>query len=40
MRLLPVCKALAFMADEVKAGMIDGELFKVFARAKAFEYKE
>lgn len=39
-RALPVPKALDIMADEVKAGMLDGELFKVFAGAKAFEYKE
>jgi HD-GYP domain-containing protein (c-di-GMP phosphodiesterase class II) len=39
-RALPVPKALDIMADEVKAGMLDGELFKVFTGAKAYEAKD
>jgi HD-GYP domain-containing protein (c-di-GMP phosphodiesterase class II) len=39
-RALPLPKALDIMSDEVKAGMLDGELFKVFVGAKAYESNE
>ena len=39
-RALPLPKALDIMADEVKAGMLDGELFRVFVGAKAYEHKD
>jgi HD-GYP domain-containing protein (c-di-GMP phosphodiesterase class II) len=39
-RALPVAKAIDIIADEVTRGQLDGELFKVFVEAKAFESKE
>ncbi len=39
-RALPVAKAIDIIADEVTRGQLDGELFKVFVEAKAFEHKE
>ena len=39
-RALPIPKALDIIGDEVKRGQLDGELFKVFVEAKAFEAKE
>jgi HD-GYP domain-containing protein (c-di-GMP phosphodiesterase class II) len=39
-RALPVAKAIDIIGDEVKRGQLDGELFKVFVEAKAFEAKE
>ena len=39
-RALPIAKAIDIIADEVTRGQLDGELFKVFVEAKAFEHKE
>jgi len=39
-RALPVAKAIDIIADEVTRGQLDGDLFKVFVEAKAFEHKE
>jgi hypothetical protein len=39
-RALPVAKAIDIIADEVTRGQLDGDLFKVFVEAKAFESKE
>ena len=39
-RALPVAKAIDIISDEVKRGQLDGELFRVFVEAKAFESKE
>ena len=39
-RALPLTRALDIIGDEVKRGQLDGELFKVFVEAKAFEAKE
>ncbi|HVX88237.1 MAG TPA: HD domain-containing phosphohydrolase [Gemmatimonadales bacterium] len=39
-RALPLTRALDIIADEVKTGQLDGELFKVFVEAKAYEAKE
>jgi HD-GYP domain-containing protein (c-di-GMP phosphodiesterase class II) len=36
-RALPVPKALDIMTEEVKAGMLDEELFRLFVEGKAFE---
>ncbi|MGH7702793.1 MAG: HD-GYP domain-containing protein, partial [Gemmatimonadales bacterium] len=36
-RALPAPRALDIMTDEVKAGMLDTELFKMFVEAKVFE---
>jgi HD-GYP domain-containing protein (c-di-GMP phosphodiesterase class II) len=39
-RALPVAKAIDIIGDEVKRGQLDGELFRVFVEAKAYEHKE
>ena len=39
-RALPLARALDIMADEVKAGMLDPNLFQVFTEAKVYEKKE
>jgi HD-GYP domain-containing protein (c-di-GMP phosphodiesterase class II) len=39
-RALPIAKAIDIIGDEVKRGQLDGDLFKVFVEAKAFEAKE
>jgi HD-GYP domain-containing protein (c-di-GMP phosphodiesterase class II) len=36
-RAVPIPRALDIMASEVKDGMLDGELFRLFAEAKVFE---
>jgi HD-GYP domain-containing protein (c-di-GMP phosphodiesterase class II) len=36
-RAVPVPRALDIMAEEVKDGMLDGELFRLFTEAKVFE---
>jgi hypothetical protein len=36
-RAVPVARALDIIAEEVRAGMLDGELFRLFAEARVFE---
>jgi len=36
-RAVPIPRALDIIAEEVKDGMLDGELFRLFAEAKVFE---
>jgi HD-GYP domain-containing protein (c-di-GMP phosphodiesterase class II) len=36
-RAVPVSRALDIIAEEVRAGMLDGELFRLFAAAKVYE---
>jgi HD-GYP domain-containing protein (c-di-GMP phosphodiesterase class II) len=36
-RALPVPRALDILSDEVKEGMLDGELFRLFVEGKVFE---
>jgi HD-GYP domain-containing protein (c-di-GMP phosphodiesterase class II) len=36
-RAVPMPRALDIMAEEVKDGMLDGELFRLFHEAKVFE---
>ncbi len=39
-RALPLTRALDILGDEVKVGMLDGELFKVFTEARIWEKDE
>jgi HD-GYP domain-containing protein (c-di-GMP phosphodiesterase class II) len=36
-RAVPIPRALDIMAEEVKDGMLDAELFRLFTEAKVFE---
>jgi HD-GYP domain-containing protein (c-di-GMP phosphodiesterase class II) len=39
-RALPLTRALDIMADEVKGGQLDADLFRIFVDAKAFEKRD